>query len=68
MTGYGLRVAIRDLLGHFWSESFGQIYPTLGELERLGNVKRRGSKRTGASMFSLTRSRSSRRLELAGRV
>ena len=24
------------LFGHFWSESFGQIYPTLGELEWLG--------------------------------
>jgi DNA-binding PadR family transcriptional regulator len=29
MTGYALREAIRDVLGHFWSESFGQIYPTL---------------------------------------
>ena len=41
MTGYALREAIRDVLGHFWSESFGQIYPTLAELERAGHVQRR---------------------------
>ena len=40
MTGYALREAIRDVLGHFWSESFGQIYPTLAELERQGHVSR----------------------------
>lgn len=32
MTGYAVREAIRDQLGHFWSESFGQIYPTLARL------------------------------------
>ncbi|WP_411722563.1 PadR family transcriptional regulator [Mycetocola sp.] len=31
MTGYTLREEIRDTLGHFWSESFGQIYSTLAE-------------------------------------
>ncbi|WP_456823443.1 PadR family transcriptional regulator [Cellulomonas sp. P5_E12] len=33
MTGYALRGAITQTLGHFWSESFGQIYPTLARLE-----------------------------------
>ena len=33
MTGYALREGIRDVLGQFWSESFGQIYPTLARLE-----------------------------------
>lgn len=64
MTGYALREAIRDVLGHFWSESFGQIYPTLAELERRGYVKRRGSKRTRSSTFSITRSGSARLKEL----
>ena len=64
MTGYALREAIRDVLGHFWSESFGQIYPTLDELERQGHVDRQGSKRTGASIFSLTRSGRRRLREL----
>ena len=39
MSGYALRRAIRDVLGHFWSESFGQIYPTLGELRADGLVE-----------------------------
>ena len=56
MTGYALREAIRDVLGHFWSESFGQIYPTLAGLERSGHVTRRGSSRQGASAFAITRS------------
>ena len=54
MTGYALREAIREVLGHFWSESFGQIYPTLAELERQGHVRRLGSARTGASTFAIT--------------
>jgi DNA-binding PadR family transcriptional regulator len=54
MTGYALREAIRDVLGHFWSESFGQIYPTLAELERQRRVKRRGSSRPGSSTFAIT--------------
>ena len=54
MTGYALRREIRDTLGHFWSESFGQIYPALGELEREGLVERRGAERTGSSTFAIT--------------
>lgn len=38
MTGYALRTAIVDTLGHFWSESFGQIYPTLARLAADGLV------------------------------
>ncbi|WP_253842154.1 PadR family transcriptional regulator [Actinokineospora globicatena] len=40
MTGYAVREAIRDVLGHFWSESFGQIYPTLAALEERELVRR----------------------------
>ena len=40
MTGYALREMIRDVLGHFWSESFGQIYPALNALHRDGLVER----------------------------
>jgi DNA-binding PadR family transcriptional regulator len=56
MTGYAIREAIRDVLGHFWSESFGQIYPTLARLEREGHVRRRGSPRPGSSVFAITAS------------
>lgn len=40
MTGYALREQIRDTLGSFWSESFGQIYPALAHLEQEGLVAR----------------------------
>ena len=54
MTGYALRAAIRDTLGHFWSESFGQIYPTLARLERDGLVDRTDAERAGSSIFTIT--------------
>ncbi|RLK59074.1 DNA-binding PadR family transcriptional regulator [Actinokineospora cianjurensis] len=50
MTGYAVREAIRDVLGHFWSESFGQIYPTLAGLEGRGLVRREDR----AAPFELT--------------
>jgi DNA-binding PadR family transcriptional regulator len=64
MTGYALREAIRDVLGHFWSESFGQLYPALAELEQLGHVKRRGSAKAGSSTFAITASGTRRLREL----
>lgn len=39
-TGYGVRRAIIETLGHFWHESFGQIYPTLAALEEDELVER----------------------------
>jgi PadR family transcriptional regulator, regulatory protein AphA len=35
-TGYELRRVVRTSLSHFWSESYGQIYPTLRALVRAG--------------------------------
>ncbi|ONI92065.1 PadR family transcriptional regulator [Saccharothrix sp. ALI-22-I] len=64
MTGYALREAIRDVLGHFWSESYGQIYPTLANLERQGFVHRQGAARAGASTFAITPSGTLRLEEL----
>ena len=64
MTGYALREAIREVLGHFWSESFGQIYPTLAELERAEHVQRLGSGRTGASTYAITPSGTARLKQL----
>jgi DNA-binding PadR family transcriptional regulator len=42
MTGYELRNNIQEVLGHFWSESYGQIYPTLARLGEEGLVKSAG--------------------------
>lgn len=38
MTGYALREEINASLGHFWSESDGQLYPTLRDLAHEGLV------------------------------
>ncbi|MGO4384281.1 PadR family transcriptional regulator [Specibacter sp. RAF43] len=54
MTGYALREEIRTTLGHFWSESFGQIYPALAALERQGLVERGGAADTRSSTFVIT--------------
>ena len=60
MTGYALREAIRDVLGHFWSESFGQIYPTLAALEHDGHVRRLDATHPRASAFAITPSGTAR--------
>jgi DNA-binding PadR family transcriptional regulator len=59
-----VRQAITDTLGHFWSESFGQIYPALARLEAHGLVERAGSGQTSGSTFSLTPSGRDRLVEL----
>lgn len=54
MSGYALRAAIRDVLGHFWSESFGQIYPALEALEGSGFIERLVGSRSTSSTFAIT--------------
>lgn len=66
LTGYAVRAAIRDQLGFFWSESFGQIYPALARLERAGNVTRRGKGRPGVSRYAITARGRRRLVELLG--
>lgn len=38
MTGYEIHQGIEASIGHFWSESYGQIYPVLKDLEAAGLV------------------------------
>jgi DNA-binding PadR family transcriptional regulator len=64
MTGYAVREAIRDVLGHFWSESFGQIYPTLAQLEQDGLVERSHGERAGSSVYGITAAGCDRLVEL----
>lgn len=54
MTGYRLRAEITETLGHFWHESFGQIYPTLAALEADGLVERVPGGATGGSLVRIT--------------
>jgi DNA-binding PadR family transcriptional regulator len=44
MTGYGLRKAIAESVGHFWQESFGQLYPALRQLAAEGLVEARATR------------------------
>jgi len=39
LTGYGLRQRIAGSVGHFWRESYGQLYPTLRRLAAEGLVE-----------------------------
>ncbi|MCX6460817.1 MAG: PadR family transcriptional regulator [Actinobacteria bacterium] len=63
MTGYELRQAITEVLGHFWHESFGQIYPCLANLQQLGFVRS-----TSADRSSTYRITAAGRRELARRL
>ncbi|TGK85673.1 PadR family transcriptional regulator [Leptospira bourretii] len=39
MNGYEIRKYIESTISFFWSESFGQIYPTLAKLEEEGLIR-----------------------------
>jgi DNA-binding PadR family transcriptional regulator len=44
MSGYGLRKAIAESVGHFWQESYGQLYPTLRALVVEGLLEARATR------------------------
>ena len=54
MTGYEIRQAITSVLGHFWHESFGQIYPCLADLEGQGPVASTPGARPRSTTYVLT--------------
>jgi len=57
VTGYGLRQRIAMSVGHFWQESYGQIYPTLRQLAAEGLVEARaarGGPGRGGATYHLT--------------
>jgi PadR family transcriptional regulator AphA len=56
-TGYELRKLSDESIQHFWRESYGQIYPSLKELESRGWATRRveeGQGRPDRQVYSLT--------------
>jgi PadR family transcriptional regulator, regulatory protein AphA len=55
-NGYALRQRIEASVGNFWQESFGQLYPTLKELERAALVTSSAAKgaRKGARSYAIT--------------
>ncbi len=56
-SGYGLKKLMEQSIAHFWSESYGQIYPTLRRLEaeRLASRRREaGRGRPDRQVYALT--------------
>jgi DNA-binding PadR family transcriptional regulator len=64
LTGYEIRQAIAAVLGHFWHESFGQIYPCLADLERDSLVRSHPGERPRSSVFEITTAGRTRLREL----
>jgi PadR family transcriptional regulator, regulatory protein AphA len=58
MSGYDLGQTIRESIGHFWNESYGQIYPNLKTLAAQGSVTSRIEKQAGKPdrhIYSITK-------------
>ncbi len=57
MSGYDIRQLIQRSIGHFWSESYGQIYPGLKRLAAAGLVAKKTERKKGSPdrhVYSLT--------------
>ena len=53
-TGYEIRQAVTSVLGHFWHESFGQIYPCLTQLEVDGLIRAAPGERANSRRYEIT--------------
>ena len=57
MSGYDVRQLIPWSIGHFWSESYGQIYPALKQMTAAGLVVKKTERQKGKpdrNVYSLT--------------
>src|SRR5215467_13951747 len=57
MSGYDLKQLIAWSVGHFWREGYGQIYPTLQQLEKQRLVTKKTQRQKGKpdrNVYSLT--------------
>jgi PadR family transcriptional regulator AphA len=57
MSGYDIRQLIQRSIAHFWSESYGQIYPGLKRLAAAGLVAKKTERKKGSPdryVYSLT--------------
>ena len=57
MSGYDVRQLIPWSIGHFWSESYGQIYPALKQMTSAGLVVKKTERQKGKpdrNVYSLT--------------
>jgi len=57
MSGYDIRQMVLRTIGHFWSESYGQIYPGLKSLAAAGLVEKKTERKKGKpdrNLYSIT--------------
>jgi DNA-binding PadR family transcriptional regulator len=57
MSGYELGQTVRESVGHFWNESYGQIYPNLKKLAGGGFVTSKAERQKGKpdrQIYSIT--------------
>ncbi len=57
MSGYDIRQLVPWSIGHFWNESYGQIYPSLKRLAEAGLIAKMTESRPGRperNVYSLT--------------
>lgn len=57
MSGYDIKKMVEVALSHFWSESYGQLFPTLGRLVEEGLATRavdRGSGARARTVYTIT--------------
>ncbi len=47
MSGYDIKKLVDVGLSHFWSENYGQIYPTLEQLVKGGLAKKQSERKSG---------------------
>lgn len=69
MSGYDLGLTIRGSVGHFWNESYGQIYPNLKKLANHGFVRCKRERRRGKPdrwIYSITKKGRERLTEWLG--
>ena len=59
MSGYDPGLTIRGSVGHFWNESFGQIYPSLKKLanDRFVTCRTQQQKASPTGAFTPSRKR-----------
>lgn len=66
MSGYDIKQFVDDCIVHFWSESYGQIYPTLARLEDEGLIEGRAEPGERGREKRVYRITSTGRAELEG--
>jgi DNA-binding PadR family transcriptional regulator len=58
MSGYDVKKAVDIGLSHFWSENYGQIYPTLDQLVKEGLATKKSKRQSGKRqrfVYTITR-------------